>query len=102
MTYLVEGWTERIRHQLFADGTAQNLTGATVALVAYSRTGSALTLAGTAGVETAATGIVYFDPATTDFRATDSPLSVRWRVTIGGKVAYFPSHAPDQWVISLP
>lgn len=102
MTHVVEGWTERIRQQLFADGVAQNLTGATVALVAYSRTGTLLTLSGTAGVETAATGIVYFDPASTDLKASNSPLLVRWRVTIGGKVAYFPSHAPDQWIVRLP
>jgi len=103
MVHVVEGWTERIRCQLVADGSAQNLTGMTVALQAYSRTGTALTLTGTAGIVTAADGEVYFDPAAADLKATNSPMLVRWKVTDGsGKIAYFPSKGPDQWVVRLP
>lgn len=103
MTNLVEGWTERIRYRLYADGVSPSLSGATVALIAHSRQGVALTMAGTAGVVDAGTAEVYYDPAANDFSAANSPLQVRWKVTIGGKVAFFPNaDQSEQWVISAP
>ena len=75
----------------------------TVALVAHSRTGALITLTGSAGIETAATGSVYFDAAASDLKAADSPLLIRWKVTDGsGKIAYFPSRAPEEWIVNYP
>jgi len=96
---LVEGWTERVRVTLLADGVALDLTGYTVELIAYNSVGT-VTLAGTAGIDTAASGIVYFDPNSADF--VKGTLKVRWKLTDPlGKVSFFPNSVqPDVWTIS--
>jgi hypothetical protein len=102
MQTLVQGWTERVKTQLFADGAAFNLTGFTVAMVVYTENGSIFAPAGTSGVDTAATGIVYFDPSAADLMAVNSPYLVRWKVTdSGGKSAFFPNGAAEQWVVHV-
>jgi len=101
---LTEGWTERISYQLGADGSAPNLTGMIVTLVLY-RNGdyTIFPFLGTSGILTAATGIVYFDPAETDLVAANSPYSGRWKVTDGaGKISYFPNGTPEQWIVRKP
>lgn len=98
-----EGWTERIRYQLFRDGVAIDLSGMSVALVGQVITGSAKTFAGTVGVDTPATGIVYLDPAPGDLVESESPLQLRWKVTDStGKVVYFPRLTPEQWTVQIP
>lgn len=104
--YLVEGWTERIVETLTTDGAAQNLSGVTVTLMLYDNTDTQIAYGGTAGIDTAADGKVYFDPAAGDLLASKSPYSVRWKVTDGsGKVAYWPagqSDAPVKWNVDKP
>jgi len=96
---LVEGWTERILDDLLSDGVAVNLTGYTVQLVAYNSSGP-VTLLGTAGIQDAVAGTVYFDPAPTDL--VKGTLKIRWKVTDpGGKVVFFPNAVvPEIWTIS--
>lgn len=98
----VEGWTERIRYQLKSDGVVQPLTGMTVTMNAYDRTGTAVTWTGVAGIDDILEGIVYFDPAAADLVAADSPYQIRWKVTDGlGKVAFYPKDDPEEWPVSL-
>lgn len=108
----VEGWTERIRDQLFVTpaGTTTpvplDLTNWTVQLLLYDVLNVPVAYSGTAGIDTALQGIVYFDPAPTDLLARHSPYSVRWKVTDNaGKVAFFPVDplgAPEQWIVWKP
>lgn len=102
--HIRDGWTERIKYQLSHDGgTIMDLTGMTVTLVGEDRASTAITWAGTVGIDTAATGIAYLDPAATDLDAARSPYRVRWAVTdSGGKTAYFPRDAPLIWNIDIP
>ena len=105
---LVEGWTEPIGYQLSSINvsgttTPQNLVGLTVSLVAYGSSGVLLPLSGTVAVTTPETGMVTFSPAPGDLLNVNSPMAVRWRVADGaGKVAYFPSGAPERWIIQKP
>lgn len=99
---LVEGWTERIQYRLTNDGTAVNITGATVQIVAFTKDSVEVKFQGTAGIVTAASGIVYFDPASNDLQSEQSPYSIRWKVTdVTGKVSFFPGGAfpskPEKW-----
>ena len=99
----VEGWTERIRDQLSDTEGTIDLTLMTVVLLMYDREGAAFTFAGTAGIDTAATGIVYFDPNAADLQSDLSPYSVRWKVTdVGGKIAFFPNQTPEKWTVRRP
>ena len=108
MQTLVQGWTERIRTQLFADGAPFDLTGydeppASVEMLLYNCAKVLVTPSGTSGIDTPATGIVYFDPAPDDLLASMSPYSVRWQVTdSAGKIAFFPNGRPDVWTVQLP
>lgn len=96
---LVQGWTERIKDNLLADGVAVNLTGYTVQLIAWNSSGP-VTLAGTSGIDTPLSGTVYFDPASGDL--VKGTLKIRWKVTDPqGKVSFFPNSVqPEIWTIS--
>lgn len=97
---LVEGWTQRIRYQLLADDDPVDLTGCTVEVVASDKSDAAVTFSGSAGVATAATGIVYFDPASTDLKESKQPYRMRWKVTDGsGKVAFYPRKDRETWKV---
>lgn len=105
---LVEGWTDPVDCTLkAADGPASppvalNLTGLTVALLAYDKNDAPLTLTGTAVIQSASTGQVRFSPAATDLKAENSPLKIRWRITDGGKIRYVPNVEPDTWIVRKP
>jgi hypothetical protein len=103
-TYLVEGWTERIIDQLIADDVAVNLTGGTtVELVLYDKNGTLKSIPSQSGIDTALVGKVYYDPASTDLKHSESPYSVRWKVTdVANKVAFFPNAQPEKWFVFKP
>ena len=50
---VVEGWTERIKYTLTADGATVNLTGMSVTLLLYDVTKTLFSYSGTSGVDTA-------------------------------------------------
>ena len=108
MQTLVQGWTERIRTQLFADGAAFDLTGystspASVEMLLYNRSKLLVTPTGISGIDTASAGIVYFDPASDDLLAAMSPYYVRWKVTDSfGKMVFFPNGNPEVWNVQQP
>lgn len=99
-----EGWTERIKYQLSADGAVLNLTGLSVALVGKDNLGIDAGFAGAVGIDTPAAGTVFFDPAPSDLVASRSPFRLRWQVTDGaGKIAYFPrADGAMIWQVDLP
>lgn len=100
--YLVQGWTQRIIYQLKQDGAPMPLTGLTVDMLLYDATGKPVVFAGTADVLDEPTGKVYFDPAPADLVKLKSPYSVRWRITNGPNVTFFPNSAPEQWTVAFP
>lgn len=106
--FLVEGWTERIRTQLLADGTPFPLTDydlppAAVEMILATNLGAIVTPSGVSGIDTPSTGIVYFDPEPSDLLAKHSPYSVRWKVTDSdGKSVFFPNDAAEQWIVHEP
>lgn len=100
---LVEGWTDPITQQLLNDGAAVNITGCTVALLLYDRSGVAISLGGSTSVVTATTGTVKFSPGASDLKAARSPIKARWKVTDGtGKISYFPNAGADTWTVRKP
>jgi len=42
------------------------------------------------GIADTLLGVVYFDPNPGDLVTCRSPYSVRWKVSVGGKVSYYP------------
>lgn len=98
---LVEGWTDPIDCILEADGVALNLTGYTVTMVACDKSNTALTVAGTVTVVSAATGQVRYTPTSSDVLLlnANSKVYVRWKITAAGKSRYIPNGEPDQWIV---
>lgn len=98
---LVTGWTSPIDYILKADGTAVNLTGMTVAIQVYGRSGNTLSVSGAVEVTSPTTGAVRFTPASSDIsRSRSLCYEVRFKVTdSNGKIAYFPNGAAEVWNI---
>lgn len=102
---LVEGWTDPIDCIIEADGSALVLTGFSVALVAYDKNGTALTVAGTASITDAALGKVRYAPTAGDvlLLSANSPLKIRWKLTDGaGEIRYVPNADADKWIVRKP
>lgn len=101
---LIEGWQGRIIDQLVTENGPLPLTGMTVVLLMNDGSGASFAFAGTAGIETAATGRVYFDPASTDITVARGPLAIRWKVIDGSsKPVFFPNTSPrDVWRVIAP
>lgn len=100
---LVSGWTEDIDYIMKTDGSALDLSGMTVAIVARKTNGTEITLSGTLTVTDATNGIVRFAPAAGDILlATATEYRVRWKVTDAtSKVSYFPNADAERWVIRI-
>lgn len=96
---LVGGWTEPIRATLTNNGLPFSLTSATVEFVFRNAAGVLLSKSGTSHIIDAAAGIVEFRPAAGDLVSDDKLYYVRVKVTINGKVAYFPRANPSLWII---
>lgn len=99
MHNVTEGWTEPIAYTLYADGAIYNLTGATVTLRAWDYAGNPLTLSGSVVVTSASLGQLEFRPASGDLLAANSPMKVRFRVSLGGYVFDWPNAEAETWVV---
>lgn len=100
---VVEGWTDPLDFTLKVNGVAKDLTGMTVLLQMWDRSGTAIGLTGTTSVPTPASGLVRFSPGAADLTAARSPIKARWKVTDGaGKIGYFPNGDADRWMVFLP
>ena len=94
-TFLVEGWTERIRHQLKSDNVVVDLTDADVELLVRDHDDVDVALGGTSGIDTALEGIAFYDPTGSEFQASGSPYTMRYKVTDqSGAVSFFPNGDP--------
>ena len=97
---LVAGWTEPVKQQLLADGTAVNGTGVTLDLDLRDRSGGKVSTAGKVTWSSAATGIAQYTPAAGDLKAEGSPYTARWVLTASSEVAYYPnSKDGDVWTV---
>lgn len=96
---VVEGWTGELDFVLAQDGTATNLTGATVELRLFDKGGVEILEAGSLVVLTPLEGVVRYSPAVGDLLRTNSPLRARVKVTNTGKDTFYPSSAADVWTV---
>ena len=98
---ITAGTTANLDFRLTADGSAVNLTGATVTLVLRDKTGTAVTTTGDISVISATGGTVRYAPDATDLVASVSPHRARFKVTdSGGQIAYYPSGKADIWTVT--
>lgn len=102
--YLVEGETKPITATLFdgdgASRAAANLTGLSLGIVVYDRTGASVAVTGKATVTDAANGRVQFAPDADDFKAANNPYAVTWTVTDGtGDIACYPNKESEKWIV---
>ena len=97
---MVQGWSHPVTDQLLIDGTARDLTGATVAIYFEDCHGKVRTPQGTVEITDAATGRVSYTPHVEDLMTDGSPLRQRWRVTeADGSVSFHPSGSPVRWYL---
>ena len=98
---ITAGTTASLDFRLTADGSAVNLTGATVTLVLKDKSGTAVTTTGNVTVISATGGTVRFAPDAADLVATVSPHRARFKVTdSSSKIAYYPSGKADIWTVT--
>lgn len=98
---IVEGWTFPLDFQLLKNGvvfTAEELTGATYALILKDKDGVAVDTAGK--VTSPSTSVVRFTPLATDLVAAKSPYSAHWKLTLSAGIVYVPKCPPDRWIVS--
>lgn len=97
---LVAGWTDPLDFQLKKNGSPFNGTGMTPTLeVTDARAEATVTFAGTLAWLDATQSTVRFTPASNDL-VGGKTYNVRVKVVdSGGKVAYFPKDADDQWLV---
>lgn len=102
--YIGEGETKPITATLYdgegATRTATNLTGLTLGIIVRDRQGADVPVTGKASVVTAASGIVKFEPAESDFKAAGSPYAVTWTVTDAvPDTAWYPNKDAERWIV---
>ena len=89
---ITEGWSERIPIRMYKNSSPYNITGFTAVVEIHDKDGALVTLQGSDGVITAATGDVYYDPDPGgEFLAVSSPYRVRVKLTSGGRDGYVPN-----------
>jgi hypothetical protein len=101
ITEVVEGTTGRITFQLQNDGVNVDGSGITVsALDIVAADNTVIDTTGDFGWDVQASGIAYYDPDPSDFRAANSPYRVRFQLTDGsGKVVWYSNGKPDQIIV---
>ncbi len=100
---LVQGWTERIIYALKSDGAVQPLSGITVDIELFDANSNPVAALGTVGTLSASDGTVFYDPADGELVHRLSPYQVRFKLTnTGGKQAFYPNAALEQWRVRLP
>jgi hypothetical protein len=90
---IVQGWTGNLDFILEANGAAYDLSSASAVSAVAHRTGrsDAVVVDRAATVLDAAAGKVRFTPQSSDFTAKDGPYELRFKVTLGGQVVFFPN-----------
>lgn len=102
---IVAGSTGTLYFQLLDSGVPIDLNDFTITLSLSGVDGVAITTTGdiTVTATSAAAGIVYYTPDSTDLTAALSPFKARWVLTEDtGAVNYVPNAYRDQWdVVTL-
>ena len=97
---ITEGTTANLDFKLTADGSAVNLTGATVTLSLRNKSGTPITTTGDISIISATLGTVRYAPDAADLSADDSPLRARFKVTDSSTlIAFYPSGKADIWTV---
>jgi hypothetical protein len=98
---IAEGWTDELGpFTLEADGSPVDLTGLTVSLVLRGRDGTLVTTTDDTRIDDDPTsGKVYYTPDATDLSAAQSPYTLRWQVTDGDGIVFFPNGRADALVV---
>jgi len=97
---VVEGWSGPIDLQLKADGTAVNLTGATVELLLRGADGQLVGSSGNVTIIGSTDGRIRYLPDVGDLVARRSPYRARLKVTdTATRIVFFPSGESDQWLV---
>ena len=104
MEHFVEGWTKRIEYDLKKGviPATFNAAGMTVETILRDHTGTEVIEGGTTAWVDQANSRVGFTPLATDLTVARSPMRVRWKVTAGAEVEFFPKGDPEEWVIHQP
>jgi|SRR4051812_39005832 hypothetical protein len=109
MEYFVEGWTTPIDYQLKKNGSPFDATGTTVDTELRDKDGNVVTEVGATAWLDPTVSKVRYTPNAADLTAARSPMKVRFRVTAGGQVAWFPrsSNVPsgysvEEWIVGRP
>lgn len=100
---ITEGWTGTLGpFTLRIDGDPLDLTGFTVELVLHDCRGALVNVLGNVTVDAdPTTGQVFYTPDAADLNATDSPYTMRWRVTDGANaIIFFPNGAADTLTVA--
>ena len=97
LTEIVEGWTGALPFTLDADGAPIDLTGLTVQIVLRDCHGTLLLDSSSGVAVTSNTGgaVTYTAHSTGTFVRTKTPYLVRFRVTDGSAIVYFPNSEED-------
>lgn len=100
---VVEGWTGELNFTLKVDGTATNLTGATVTLSLTDRDGFEVATSGDVSIVTAASGTIKYAPDAADLLASGSPYRARFKVVDSSSLAtFYPNGPGDEWRVHRP
>lgn len=97
---LTEGWTGDIDMQLQTSSGPVNLTGSSVVLLLRDIRSTLIPTSSDLTIFSATDGKVRYNPDSGDLAAARSPYKSKFKVTDGsGKVVYFPSGRPDEWLV---
>ena len=98
---VVEGWTDDLDFVCEQDGQPKDLSGGTVELLLFDKTGTEITEAGTLSIQDAPNGVVRYEPDAGDLLLANSPLYARVKfTTAGGKDSFYPSNCADVWTVT--
>lgn len=96
----VQGQTSPKTFVIKLNGTAVNLTGATVSLELYDPTGTQVTTTGDVTVTTPASGLVQYAPDASDLVALEGRYTARFKIVdVSGYIAYAPDGKADVWTV---
>jgi hypothetical protein len=109
MEYFVEGWTTPIDYQLKKNDLPFDATGTTVETELRDKNGTVVAEAGSTAWLDPVLSKVRYTPSAADLTAARSPMKVRFKVTAGGQVAWFPrssnvpsGYSAEEWIVGLP
>ena len=96
---IVDGWSGPLDFRLRDAGVAKDLTGYTLTAEARTRNKQSVPLTGDAVVLAATEGKVRLTPDVGDFVSAQSPYELRFKLTSGSDVLFYPSEEAVRIVV---